>query len=122
MKIKDIKKRFKRALFEFFKEEILKAVNYHPNNVFLNDPIERNINFHTINARIDFDMDDEHDQFFRRIPPSRRLEGAIDKFKKALFKEVMKFVEVKTADLFDSDQQNFKGINVSIKIAKDKFI
>lgn len=121
MKLKDIKKRFKRALFEFFKEEILKAVNYHTNTLILHDPIEKNSIFHTINASINLDMEDEHDQFFRRIPPNRRVEGAIDKCKKDLFKEVMKFVEIKTADLFEPDG-NFKGINVSLKIVKDKFI
>jgi len=122
MKLKDIKKRFKRALFEFFKEEILKAVNYHPNPLIINDPIERNINFHTITARIDFDMIDKEEQFLRRRPVAERFDIAVDKCKKALFKEVMKFVEINTVDLFETDRQYFKGINVSLKVGKDKFI
>ncbi|SUJ26421.1 Uncharacterised protein [Sphingobacterium spiritivorum] len=100
--IQKLKMKFKRALFAFFKEEILKAVKYQykPNDVVIvpSTPVERIFNGTKICAEILLE-----DKFVDTLYVSHAelYQQALLKARKGLFDEFCKYVKVDERSIVD---------------------
>jgi hypothetical protein len=113
----NIRKRFKKALFAFFKDEIISAIGgeipARPGVI-----VNKNLRFEEIRASITFPHDDYEKG---NLPSSSRYEQALTSAKVTIFAEVMKFVVVdKDSVLNDNFHHPERKIELSILVASKK--
>lgn len=117
--IKKLKMKFKRALFAFFKEEILTAVkySYKPNEAILvpSAPIERIFNGRTIYAEIL--LEDRFDERMQESP-AESYHKAITKARKCLFDEFCKYVKVDEVSVVDPRIYGDRIIRIYVNVQK----
>ena len=92
------KQRFKKALFAFFKTEILET--FGAGAPVVNTIVETRLP-HRIGCSIRFD--EERDSFDRNMPLEFAMERKIEHAKKELFKEFVKHVEVEIYPLIEPE-------------------
>lgn len=118
--IKKLKMKFKRALFAFFKEEILSIVKFNPkaSDVLIvpPPPIDRHFNGTTIFA--DILLNDRRDYDDRIKSPAEHYENALEKARKALFKEFIKYIKVDDYNIVDPQIYGARKITLAIKVQK----
>lgn len=107
-----IKQRFKKAIFAFFKDEILKSVGYN-NPMQHIEIVSREMRFIEIRAEI---LLTESENYVE--PIGIAYERALEKAKKTLFEESMKYIEIETNSVMDSYIYNARGIKVSLFIGQ----
>lgn len=119
-----LKQRFKKALFEFFKQEILDylEVNKFPYRIspekFVHNTTEQNIEFKEVKTEIV--LKDNDDYRLNNIPVSRLYEQSLEDTKKLLFEEMLKYVEIDTASVMDSYIYPIRKLRMRIFVGKIK--
>jgi hypothetical protein len=108
MKIKD---RFKKALFAFFKDEILKNVGYN-GDVRHVTICETHLKFTEIKAEILFD--DKNEQVKYGLPTGYIYEKALESARTKLFEETMKYVIVDKNSIIDQHLYTHRAIRLSL--------
>lgn len=113
------KERFKKALFAFFKTEILEAVEARKiQGVQYIPPMGK-----VIETRLPYqlacmiDFDEERDPIGRNIPMEVLMERKIENARQELFKEFVKHVEVESSFLVPNFSRR-REIRLSIYIGK----
>lgn len=112
--MKKLKLKFKRALFAFFKEEILEAVGFKQ-PVERVEFISRELKFTQITTPI---VLDERDTNFS--PVGIAYEKALDQAKRKLFDESMKFIHIESKDVINSYVYPRREIRVSLFIGTNQ--
>ena len=106
-----IKERFKKALFAFFKDEILKNVGYN-GDVRHVTVSENCVRFTEIKAEILFDDKDEQVRY--GLPAGYMYEKALEKARKTLFEESMKYVVIDKHSILDERVYPHRAIRISL--------
>ena len=109
--MKKLKLRFKKALFAFFKEEILESVGHIPTA----SPTVNisHLNFIEIKSKI---ILDDRNQMFE--PSNIVYERALEKCRKEIFEEAMKFVVVDEDTVINPIYYPHRAISVSLLVSK----
>lgn len=113
----NLRKRFRKALFAFFKEEIINAIGgeipARPGVI-----VNKNLRFEEIRASITFPHDDYEKG---NLPSSSRYEQALSDARRRIFADVMKFVEVdKDSVLNDNFHHPERKIELCVLVASKK--
>ena len=108
--MKKLKLRFKKALFVFFKEEILEAVGYQ-REIHVN--ISKEFHIAEIKSQI---IIDDRESYLSHIPPTVLYEKALEKAKKELFEQSMKFIKVDESSIVDQNIYGHRAIKVKLMV------
>lgn len=103
-----IKLRFKKALFAFFKDEILDLVGYNK-DIHQVQLITKELKFTEIKSEIVLDGIDSQ-------PIGLVYEKSLEKAKRKLFEESMKFIQIDESSIMDSHIYPHRVIKVSLFI------
>lgn len=115
-KVSSLKKRFKTALFHFFKDEILKEVCAETNSIQRTIVRQKEYEFVKLEHHIQVNED-----FGGRIPYSVLLEEEIQKCRKKLFEECIHYMEVDSVQLLSQHiPYQSRAIKISLHIGNKK--
>lgn len=112
--------KFRRALFAFFKEEILGIVKFNPNasDVLIVPPLPIDSHFSGTTIFADILLDDRRDYDDRFKSPAEHYETALEKARKALFKEFIKYIKVDDYNIVDPQIFGARKITLAITVKK----
>ncbi len=116
MAVKKLKQRFKKALFAFFKDEILSSVGYM-GEVSTYKYNTRDIRFTEIKSEIMFD--ERSEQRYNK-PIGHIYEMALDEARKRLFEESMKYIQIDERSVMDRGIYNHRAIRISLLIGNKR--
>ncbi len=109
-----MKRRFKRAVFAFFKEEILDFIGYNT-PIPKVELVSKELNFTEIKTQI---ILDENIQLNFRESLSKIYERALAQAKQTLFEKCLEFIVVDEKSIINNNSDSYKAINVSLFIGK----
>jgi hypothetical protein len=105
-----LKSRFKKALFAFFKEEILSSVGYNqPMQVVQHVCKEMRMT----EIRSEILLDDRDNQRYG-VPANVIYEKSLDEARRRLFEESMKFIQIDEKSVIDPHIYPTRAIKVSL--------
>lgn len=105
-----LKSRFKKALFAFFKDEILNSVGY-TGAIQQVQIVTKELKFTEIKSEI---LLDERDSQRYGEPIGIVYEKALENAKRRLFEESLKFIQVDEKSIMDSHIYPHRAIRVSL--------
>lgn len=111
--------KFKRALFAFFREEILSTVKFNPKAsevLIVPPPPDRFFNGTTIFADILLEDRRQYDE--RMKSPAEHYQSALEQARKALFKEFTKYIKVDDYSIVDPQIYGDRKITLTIRVQK----
>lgn len=112
-----MKNRFKKALFAFFKDEILNSVGYNGNvQVGKIVTTHENVKFHEIKAEILLDNRNEQMRYGEHTGVA--YERALEDCKRSLFEESMKSIRIDEQSVMDSHIYDGRAIRVSLLVGR----
>ena len=109
-----LRKRFKKALFAFFKDEIMDAVGYSGT---ISHAVIKEANIIELKAEIILDRSTQKNL---SIPIDIAYEYALSDAKKKLFEEAMKFIVIDSNSVFDPIVYPHRAIRLSLFVGKVK--
>jgi len=112
-KIMKLKRRFKKALFAFFKDEIINSVDFVEKSERINY-VTKELNLITIKSEIVI----EESRQMNNIPFEYVYEDALNKCKHDLFQKVMKHIQIDNQSVMETSlyRNNTRAIRVSLFI------
>jgi len=110
-----LKNRFKKALFSFFKDEIMESVGFN-GDVVEHQYITHQMKLTEIKAEIH--IDENNSQMMHGKPSGLIYEEALEVAKKQIFEQSMKHIKVDTASIMDSHIYNGRVIKVSLFVGQ----
>ena len=108
-----LKRRFKKALFAFFKDEIINSVDFDEKSESINY-VTKGLNFITIKSEIVI----EESRQMNNMPFEYVYEDALNKCKHDLFQQVMKHIQIDNQSVMETNlySNNTRAIRVSLFI------
>lgn len=116
--MKKLKQRIKRALFAFFREEIMREVNEHSYQEVIIK--ETHMELTRISKDITFDDVFQREQLMRGVPPEYLYREGIERATRNIVEEAMKYAKVSEWDEMSQRQMRGKIFNISLYVAKGK--
>ena len=121
-----LKQRYRKALFAFFKEEILEAVKskdmpltFQPSAELIKVDNKR-IDFQELTCELNFDDDRVSDRYGSQSV-QMVLEKQLEKVKKDMFEEVIKYIHTDSRELFERGLYGRRKIRLSLWVGKMKW-
>jgi hypothetical protein len=114
--MKKLKLKFKRALFAFFKEEILNSVGYS-GNIQKVEIVTKELKLTEIKAEILLNVTEKYPH---NEPIGIVYEKALERAKEKLFNESMKFIQIENKSIMDSHIYPHRVIRVSLFIGSNQ--
>jgi hypothetical protein len=115
--MKKLKLKFKRALFAFFKEEILNSVG-HSGNIQQVQIATKELKYTEIKAEIL--LNENGISHYNNEPIGIAYEKALEHAKEKLFNESMKFIQIENKSIMDSHIYPHRAIRVSLFIGSNQ--
>ena len=109
-----LKERFKKAMFEFFRHEILEATKEYSKQYITFET--KTLDFVELDASVKIDMLDD----FRGMPIGHAYSIAVEKAKRRVISEAMKHVIVDSQSIFESINSPERTIRAALYIGKPR--
>lgn len=119
-------RRFRKALFAFFKEEILSSVGNKDIPLALQPSAElikvdnKRVDFQELTCELSFDDDRVTDRYGPQSV-EMALEKQLEKVKKDMFEEVVKYIHTDSRQLFERGLYGRRRIRLSLWVGKLKW-
>jgi len=112
-----LKNRFKKALFAFFKDEIMNSVGYNGATEHVQF-VSKDIKMTEIKSEIL--IDNTNHQIRHGEPTGIVYERALEECKRKLFEESMKFIQIDEKSIMDSHIYHGRAIRVSLFLGQSE--
>jgi hypothetical protein len=114
--MKKLKLKFKRALFAFFKEEILNSVGWQ-GNIQQTVIVTKELKFTEIKAEI---LLNDTGTYMHNEPIGIVYEKALELAKEKLFNQSMKFIQIENESIMNSHIYPHRAIRLSLFIGSNQ--